>query len=819
MRARLTTKILLSSIILGCFFCFISAHVAAQNSQPAKMSIIPPSPEASGLNKYLDIPVNTYTGIPSISIPLYEIKVGKLSIPIGLSYHAGGHKVEDVASWVGLGWSLTGAYQISRSMVGLPDENPEGYMNAGSVLTYTPFTSDSNFAQLLRYNNGMEDSEPDIFYMSGLNFSGKFFLDKESKSPNFIPHQKVKLTYGLGVDGIQNWQLVNTDGVKYLFDVRDASVSTPFLERGASSTTANSAWWLSKIQIPETDKQIQFQYQEAIYSYLQGITHTRFQLISAGGEVRNDIESQTRITQEAQLLKKIIFPGGTIEFILNGQGDPQRCDLFGGKYLKEIIIRNSTQKIIKRIRLQYAYFGPDGEVALSTTCVQGTERNEIRLKLKSVIDITDTTRPLTTTIEYNESVHLPNRISSFARDYWGYYNGKNNTTLVPAMLTTQGGVNYELTGADRNVDSAFTGANQIKRIIYPTGGYTNYIFEQNDCENPLLPNATINKNVFIHGGEVSQSKQIFIKTLTWPTKLRVQPLYLPANSVLNVKVFRSIDSSLLGQATYSNAHGNTDSLLPLMIPVFSTDTSGEQFSIVCSYNGETLNVNANFLSIDWEDEVYLHKKLAGGLRIKKIVSTDPITGKSISNLYAYVKPDQPSLSSGSILDLAKYDYIYNYNFADYITRTSYPNNDLGYTQGSPVGYKYVTVQQADSSGAINGSTEFEYTTAEDFPEVYHSWSHSDGNSFPYVTASYNNEWRRGNLLKKKIYKGTHWDSLSLIAQTENVYRYYSGSPRTLGDSFTSHGKTLPAAKAYISLERHTGTPPVQYRHELKTYSI
>ncbi len=810
---RLTTVLFFCSLLL-------QLHVNGQSStQPAKMSIVPPSPEAAAINKYIDMPVNTYTGIPSISIPLYEIKVGKLSIPIGLSYHAGGHKVEEVASWVGLGWTLSGAYQVSRSMVGLPDETPEGYMNAPAVLNYAPATSDTNHAKIVRYISGMEDAEPDIFYMSGLNVSGKFLLDKISKAPNFIPHQKIKLSYGLGEDGIQSWNMVGTDGTRYKFNVRDASVSVPFLERGAASTTANSAWWLSEIQVPESDKKITYEYQQAVFSYLQGITHTSFERTSAGGAVRDDIASQTRITQEAQLLKKINFPGGTIEFIANGSSDPQRCDIYGGKYLKEIIVRNSSQKIIKHIVLQYAYFGSTGEVALSTTCVQGTERNEIRLKLKSVSDITDPLRPLTTTITYNESLHLPNRVSSFARDHWGFYNGKNNLTLVPSVRTVYNGQPYDLSGANRDADSAFTGANQVKKITYPTGGSASYEFEQNDCENIQLPNTYIPRNTSIKGGDIGQSKQILIRTISWTTKLQVQPAYLPAGAVLNIKVYRSIDSSMIGQATYSNAHGNTDSLLPLVIPVAVTDTAGEQFSIVCTYMGDALNATTDFVLANWDDEIYRKKKAAGGLRIKKIQLADPVTGKTISNVYSYLNSTDTTRSSGTMIDLPKYDYMFMYNNASYITRTSLPNNDLGYTQGSPVGYKYVTVKQVDETGGINGATEFEYTTVDDFPEVYHSNGYVNGNAFPFVTASYNNEWRRGNLIRKKIFKGHHKDSLTLIAQTDNVYKYYSGLPTTLGDSFTSHGNSLPAAKAYISYENHTGTPPSSYIYELVSYNI
>src|SRR4051812_31022386 len=46
--------------------------------------VSPVSPEVAGLGKFGDYQVNMFTGIPDISIPLYEIKSKSLSLPITL---------------------------------------------------------------------------------------------------------------------------------------------------------------------------------------------------------------------------------------------------------------------------------------------------------------------------------------------------------------------------------------------------------------------------------------------------------------------------------------------------------------------------------------------------------------------------------------------------------------------------------------------------------------------------------------------------------------------------------------------------------------
>ena len=104
-------------ILLGVF-TLISFNVFSQELP----QIVPPSPNAAALAKYVEMPVPTPTGIPNISVPIYTINEGQISLPINLSYHAGGIKVEEIASWVGLGWSLNAGVLVRRTTKGLPDD-------------------------------------------------------------------------------------------------------------------------------------------------------------------------------------------------------------------------------------------------------------------------------------------------------------------------------------------------------------------------------------------------------------------------------------------------------------------------------------------------------------------------------------------------------------------------------------------------------------------------------------------------------------------------------------------------------------------------
>lgn len=80
------------------------------------------SPNAAALEKYVEFPTATYTGVPDISIPLYNIGIKGVQVHIGLSYHASGIKVDEVASDVGIGWSLIAGGVVSILPNGLMDE-------------------------------------------------------------------------------------------------------------------------------------------------------------------------------------------------------------------------------------------------------------------------------------------------------------------------------------------------------------------------------------------------------------------------------------------------------------------------------------------------------------------------------------------------------------------------------------------------------------------------------------------------------------------------------------------------------------------------
>src|SRR4051794_33866554 len=94
------------------------------------------SPTASSLGKFVDVPVDYYTGVPQIGIPIYTVQSGSLKLPISLSYHASGLKVMEPASWVGAGWTLNAGGVITRTVMGQPDEKSTSATNSNQYYGY-----------------------------------------------------------------------------------------------------------------------------------------------------------------------------------------------------------------------------------------------------------------------------------------------------------------------------------------------------------------------------------------------------------------------------------------------------------------------------------------------------------------------------------------------------------------------------------------------------------------------------------------------------------------------------------------------------------
>jgi YD repeat-containing protein len=476
-------------------FC-INLQVFAQDEY--KANVIPPSPDAAALGKFVEVPVSYYTGIPQISIPIYTIQTGNIQLPISISYHASGVKVEDVASRVGLGWALNAGGVISRSVVGCPDEG--GDICSGIWGGPDPDPQTLSAMDKYRMVNGQLDMQPDMFFFNFGEYSGKIYIDRNGDCMT-IPHTTLKIEPGLGPkkrpDG--SWVITAPDGKKYTFATtetsRVATVCGTTLTQQDRVNPYISSWYLSKIEEPSSSRSIVFNYSDLAetVNYTIG-TSESFNVNVNGTGPNAGIETCASFYSnfKPQRLESIYFDGGYVRFNYTSG----RLDLKGASRLNSIEIRNQKHTFLKRFDFKHDYF--------HTECGSRYYQDCYRLKLVEILESSDDgTVKAPYEFKYNEftnsDLNLPAR-NSKDQDFWGYYNDKKNLTTVPYIY--QNGIDltdmnrylfYPL--GNRWINTEATSAFILEEIHYPTGGYTRFTYEQNEVISTELKNKTVPKNV------------------------------------------------------------------------------------------------------------------------------------------------------------------------------------------------------------------------------------------------------------------------------------------------------------------------------------
>lgn len=97
----------------------LAINVSAQNMYG---NVGVPSTGPGGSSGTDMVNVDLYTGTGSVSVPIYGYSIAGLNCGVSLSYNAKGIRVDQLASSVGLGWSLNAGGSITRQVKGMEDE-------------------------------------------------------------------------------------------------------------------------------------------------------------------------------------------------------------------------------------------------------------------------------------------------------------------------------------------------------------------------------------------------------------------------------------------------------------------------------------------------------------------------------------------------------------------------------------------------------------------------------------------------------------------------------------------------------------------------
>ncbi|MDX5435788.1 MAG: DUF5977 domain-containing protein [Pontibacter sp.] len=457
---RLLYKLCKGSMLLHVTFLLVlfSCYLASAQTIP----------DVASLNKFIDFPVDKATGIPSIQVPLYTVKAKDFSLPISFSYHAGGIRVEEMASNVGLGWALNAGGVISRSVKGFPDESSAGYYTMRGE--FPPHQSETEPGA----NRAIFDQEPDIYTVSVNGYYGKFVFGK-NRTIHLIQEQDIRVE--VLPNTMFSWKITTPDGAQYFFD----GGYEDYTGVGASAHTV-SAWHLSRIISPQLEE-ITFTYQNT-GGAVQRLDH-KSQMLQ--DQQCPDPVSSSVVFDYGHAITKIASKLSTVEFKYKTsvREDYHPNHGISARALESILITdNLNNRVIKSFFLATSYFK-------ATPPSTSHDPNEYRLKRLRLDEMRECDAAGNCLPPYRfaynkhnktENDKLPSRITA-GQDHWGYYNGRDdNSTLYPSIKKLDfypynSGSVCSRALADREPNSDYKAAFILDEVTFPTGGVTAYFFE------------------------------------------------------------------------------------------------------------------------------------------------------------------------------------------------------------------------------------------------------------------------------------------------------------------------------------------------------
>lgn len=538
--------------LLSLVFCL------SMKAQPGK-EIRPETPAITQFLRYDEMPVSEYTGVPNISIPIYTIKEDGLELPLQLTYHAGGIKVNQQASWVGLGWDLKlgsivqiindeddfGStavswitaqrllpnYPATQTGVGCVTNFPMRYYPLGvdgpgwtaTYPTYTPQSEhvfkvatdfyipvNGDFRQrwerLLNDEGPFNyDSEPDIFKADILGVTLHFMINWKTNS--FVVLNKKGYTIDKNGD---QWTIANPYGEKFHFAYKTETITSGSSAGGLGGTNFQKksmvAWLLNKITT-RNGKVIDIEYTvtDAVnmpesYSLAQKTPY-----YDSVGTSLNSVDSEVSATN-GKVMPGYYKQTATAKepyFFIKKITFPKGWINFDASSRVDIASSKKLDKV--------SVYSNGGSLVASKTFTYGQFLGTTkRLKLNSVRSEDGGIYTFT----YNTNA-LPD-YQSISQDAWGYYNGHSNITLIPNPSRYYLPYWTDKTSNGNNLSSnlTYTKTGILTEIIYPSGGKVCFDYESNTFDNYVNRVPDYTESALSSNSGLTKGHGLRIKTIT-----------------------------------------------------------------------------------------------------------------------------------------------------------------------------------------------------------------------------------------------------------------------------------------------------------------
>ncbi|MDE6696516.1 MAG: hypothetical protein K2K25_06520, partial [Muribaculaceae bacterium] len=445
--------------------------------------IIPPAPQSRALARYAEYPVSHTTGIPDISIPLYEIQVGNYTLPISVSYHSSGARVDDVPTCVGQGWTLNAGGAVIRTVMGAPDwpgsSQEKKYMDVKEVKKLIKEKKGDgpygyrHILRMLLENNKFYDTESDRYSYNVGGLTGLFRYDINKDDFVTLDHAQHIISHRSNDEGTK-FIIKDAVGNEYRLGKNEVSC----LSDDGNGNEYTTAWYVDSIMTPYGN--IRFKYLPGSLSFNISRTSTS---IEAGycpykngeeGVLDNfnyaiqEFKGTAPYKHDQTLVREITWEGNRIVFEYSNDNPG-----FGPHRLDSMTVYNSDGDERKKVTFSYKVWHESGS--------DKTGRHML-----TAIDDSETGR-FSFAYYDTDGYAIPSwtRTTDTAgfSDLWGYYNGGNATKdFLPPGVAEQLEDYWHKVNArsrDRNPNFYCTRMGTLKTVQYPTGGSVTYSYELN----------------------------------------------------------------------------------------------------------------------------------------------------------------------------------------------------------------------------------------------------------------------------------------------------------------------------------------------------
>ena len=513
--------------------------------------VIQPSPTSLVYQRYGDHQPLLSSGIVQIPIPLFEIKEDNFTLPITMQYSTSGINVMDVPYPMGYGWVFLPGLRITRTVLGRPDDVYPFY----KIDPYAPLSGQAlkkaivepgQLAQCHSLSDkDLIDTQKDLFTIHLPTGSVNFYINRVGNGYEAVTYGnalKIELVTTLNsymyIKGIR---VYDEQGVVYYFGhFADETVVKNYTEF-VNNPFYDTAWFLREIKLPNQsvinftwkpvniNKYFSFAVEQPSTTIVDRLTSTA--CINSQFEIQEGSRWQWISKYEKVLaLEKIEFPSGSLAINYKSAEEP---------FITKMELKNKSGVTCKTVDLTYKA----GD-ALENTLLEKLKINAEEYRFS-----------------YNSNRFYKNTKSL---DYWGYYNGKNNNSLLPSMrlkiyLPKSVNALYQNIGsADRSVADDKMQAFMLTKITYPTGGYSEFEYEPHRFTDRYSNSAPdlfyqASEPALNKGGGLRVSKISTRADAASPVTVKTYKYGKNENGLVNITYVPTLDSFIDEYTTYIDA--------------------------------------------------------------------------------------------------------------------------------------------------------------------------------------------------------------------------------------------------------------------------